>query len=318
MDNLQFYPSLTPGMLEDSGYTSDKYIFTYEYQGKYLGLQQKGTAVTKLTDPLEIWNIETEGLNIVKTIRFAYPELLFGPNGVACRGAELGLCIMWTNKSLTQTGYILPETDITTPQGRVCKFNYAFPGGEISGDLELVISMYIKKPAETVLEDETDLINEAGVTVGEIERTVLDFNSIYMEFPIEEFKSEHEPLWWVEFSEWEDPKTTDLFTKDNVCLYLNPYYDACPSPSTGDAGKSIKNQDLLIDILAQTYLMIFMRLSDDDLRATKMNIGLSNNSICSVLHEFIKSCNTTELHWESPERLLKSLQINIRKMLEEE
>ena len=59
MDNLQFYPSLTPGMLEDSGYTSDKYIFTYEYQGKYLGLQQKGTAVTKLTDPLEIWNIET-------------------------------------------------------------------------------------------------------------------------------------------------------------------------------------------------------------------------------------------------------------------
>ena len=318
MDNLQFYPSLTPELLDDSGYTSDKYVFTYEYEGKYLGLQQKGTAVTKLIDPLEIWNIETEGLNVVKTIRFAYPELLFGPNGVACRGAELGLCIMWTNKSLTQTGFILPETDITTPQGRVCKFNYAFSSGEISGDLELVINMYIKRPAERVLPDETDLINEAGVTVGEIERTVLDFSSMYMEFPIEEFKSEHEPLWWVEFSEWEDPKTTDLFTKDNVCLYLNPYYDACPSPSTGDAGKRIKNQDLLIDILAQTYLMIFMKLSDDDLRATKMNIGLTNNSICSVLHEFIKSCNTTELHWESPEHLLKSLQINIRKMLEEE
>lgn len=318
MKNLQFYPSITPEMLEDSGYSSDKYIFTYEYQGKYLGLQQKGTAVTKLTDPLEIWNIESEGLNISKTVRFAYPDLLFGPRGVACEGAELGLCIMWTNKTLTQTGYILPETDITTPQGRVCKFNYSFLGGEISGDLELVISIYIKRPAETVLEDEHDLINEAGVTVGEIERTVLDFNSIYMEFPIEEFKSENEPLWWVEFSEWEDPKTTDLFTKDNICLYLNPYYDACPSPSTRDTGKSIKNQDLLIDILAQTYLMIFMRLSDDDLRATKLGINLSNNSICSVLHEFIESCNTAELHWESPERLLKSLQINIRKMLEEE
>ena len=318
MKNLQFYPSITPEMLEDGGYSSDKYIFTYEYNGEYHGLQQKGTAVTKLTDPLEIWNIESEGLNISKTVRLAYPKLLFGPKGVACEGAELGLCIMWTNKALTQTGYILPETDITTPQGRVCKFNYSFPSGEISGDLELVVSMYIKRPAETVLEGEQDLINEAGVAVGEIERTVLDFNSIYMEFPIEEFKSENEPLWWVEFSEWEDPKTTDLFTKDNICLYLNPYYDACPSPSTRDAGKSIKNQDLLIDILAQTYLMIFMRLSDDDLRATKLGINLSNNSICSVLHEFIESCNIAELHWESPERLLKSLQINIRNMLEEE
>lgn len=315
MENISLYPTLTPDMLKNSGYVSDKYIYTYSYQGKYYGLQQKGTATVKLTDPLDLWKIEAEGLKIDKTIHIAYPNLLQGPAGVACRNAELGLCIIWTNKALTQTGHILPETDITTPQGRVCKFSYEFPSGTISGDLELLLIMYIKKRAEEVAHDEGALINETGVTVGEIERTVLDFNSIYMEFPIEEYKSDKEPLWWVEFSEWEDPKTTDMFTKDNICLFLNPYYDDCPSPSMDSSGGSIKNVDLLIDILAQTYLLIFERLSDDDLRATRLNIGLTSNSICSILNQFIENCNEVELDWGSPERLLKTLQINIRAML---
>ena len=98
-----------------------------------------------------------------------------------------------------------------------------------------------------------------------------------MEFPIEEYKSDKEPLWWVEFSQWEDPKTSDEFTKDNICLYLNPYYSACPMTDG-----TIKNVDLLIDILATTYFMIFQRLSDDDLRATRQDIGLQSNSICSI------------------------------------
>ena len=268
MENISLFPMLTPDMLLNSGYVPDKYIFTYSYHGQYYGLRQKGTATVKLTDPLELWKIEDEGLKIDKTVHIAYPKLLQGPAGVACRKAELGLCIIWTNKALTQTGHILPETDITTPQGRVCKFSHEFPPGMISGDLELLLIMYVKKRAEEVDPDEGALINETGVTVGEIERTVLDFNSIYMEFPIEEYKSDKEPLWWVEFSEWEDPKTTDMFTKDNICLYLNPYYDGCPSPSMDSSGGSIKNIDLRIDILAQTYLLIFERLSDDDLRAT--------------------------------------------------
>lgn len=318
MENISLYPTLTPDMLQNSGCVPEKYIFTYSYQGQYYGLKQNGTATVKLTDPLELWKIEDEGLKIDKTVNIAYPDLLQGSTGVACRNAELGLCIIWTNKALTQTGYILPETDITTPQGRVCKFSYEFLPGMISGDLELLLIMYIKKRAEEVGPDEGALINETGVTVGQIERKVLDFNSIYMEFPIEEYKSDKEPLWWVEFSEWEDPKTTDMFTKDNICLYLNPYYDGCPSPSMDRSGGSIKNVDVLIDILAQTYLLIFGRLSDDDLRATRLNIGLSSNSICSILNQFIDSCNEVELDWGSPERLLKTLQINIRSMLTRE
>lgn len=315
MQNLYFYPKLTPELKEACGYSSDKYIFSYEYHGEYHGLRQKGSSTLKLSDPLEIWKIETEGIRINKNVRIAYPQFLYGKDGIACQGAELGICITWTNKALTQTGIILPVNDVTLPQGRSCKFEFSFNPGTILGDLELTLNLYIKKSAAEILPNEDSLMNEAGVSVGELETVVLDFSSIYMEFPIEEFKSEKEPLWWVEFSQWEDPKVSDLFTRDNVCLYLNPYYSCCPAPSTSGDESTIKNLDLLIDILAQTYMLMFTRLSEDDLRATQQDIGLSPNSICSILHQFIEECEE-ELHFETPESLLKSLQINIRKKLE--
>lgn len=317
MESFLFYPTLTPELLEASGQSAEKYRFTYMYQGKYYGLQQKGNHTVKLSDPLDIWKIETEGISLDKTVRFAYPELLKGVNGVVARNAELGICIIWTNKKLTQTGIILPISDITTATGRTCRFSYSFDPGYISGDLELSLCMFVKKKAEVLEPGEENLINENGVTVGEIENIVLDFSSIYMEFPIEEYKSADEPLWWVEFSEWEDPKTVDMFTKDSFCLYLNPYYDACPAPSTSGSGNSIKNFDLLVDILAQTYLMMFQRLSDDDLRATKQGIDLNTNSICSILNRFIEDCEECKgLQWESPEKLLRSLQLNLRMLLQ--
>lgn len=317
MENLLFYPTITPEMIEASGMSVDKYTFKYSYQGKDYELQQKGTTHIKLTDPLEIWKVESEGLKISKTIRIAYPDMLKGKDGVVCKQAELGICIIWTNKKLTQTGIIYPFSDNSSPQGRICRFNYSFEPGRISGDLELLLVMYIKQKSPYVSDDEVDLINETGVTVGALQQVVLDFSNIYMEFPIEEYRSETDPLWWVEFSEWEDPKTIDMFTKDSFCLYLNPYYEACPSPSISETGNTIKNFDLLVDILSQTYCMMFLRLSDDDLRATRQNIGLTNNSICSILHQFIEDCGDDELHFESPEKLLKSLQVVIRKKLQE-
>ncbi len=324
MENLYFYPTLTSEMIDKCGVISDKYTFTFKYQDEDCELHQKGKTTVRLSDSLDIWEVEKEGITIEKTVRIAYPELLKGPSGVACRDSELGLCIMWTNKKLTQTGCILPVVDDISPRGRTCVFRHTFKPGELSGDLELSLEMFIKNRADNILSDEEYLINEDGVTVGEIEKVFLDFKSVYMLFPIEECNSEKEPLWWVEFfSEWEDPKTIDMFSEESFCLYLNPHYDACPAPTVGSAENGIKNFDLMVDILAQTYLMLFQRLGEDDLRATKQDIGLSDNTICSILHQFIMDCEE-ELYLEyeylqsSPERVLKSLQINIRKMLQED
>ena len=312
MNNLYFYPKLTDELKDASEITTGKYVFSYSFQNNNYGLKQKGSSTIKLTDPLDIWKIESEGISFTKTVSITYPRLLFGYAGIACTNASIGICIMWTNKTLTQTGCILPESDIETGTGRICNFNHTFEPGLIKGDLELSVILYLKKKADKILPGEEKLINEEGVTIGEIETVVLDFNSIYMEFPIEECDSHSEPLWWVYFSQWEDPKT-DLFGKENICLYLNPHYATCPM-----VGEEIKNIDLLIDILATTYLLIFLKINEnpEDLKATQQNLGLENNSICSIMHQFIESC-PEQLHFENQEALLKSLHINIRQMLKE-
>ena len=310
MENLFFFKKLTDKLIDDSGCICDKYIFSYNYQGNSYPLKQKGSSTIKLTDPtLDSWNVKEDGLTLKKKVTITYPDFLKGASGIACKDAEIGICIIWTNKALTQTGYILPVEggDIVFGGQRICRFEHTFLPGEIMNDLELSLVMYIKKPADVVYPGEESLINEAGVTVGELENVVLNFESIYMELPIEEYKSDSHPLWWIEFSQWEDPKV-DLFSKENLCIYLNPNYSGCPL-----IGDDIKNMDMLIEIISMSYYLIFNRLSDEDLSATKNDIGLNPISICSIMHQFILSCD--DLHWEAPERLLASIRMNVARIL---
>lgn len=315
MDNLKFYPYLTDDLMEKSGCMIEKFQFFYypnDMEAPLRG-EKKGVGVIKITDPLDMWSLAQDGITFKKKVSIAYPDFLFGAEGIACKNAEIGICIMWTNNRLTQTGLILPNSDITTAAGRTCYFEHTFNPGEVEGDLQLSVCLYVKKSASEILDGEEELMNEEGVTIGELDDIVVDFDSVNMEFPIEELYSDKEPLWWIEFSQWEDPKSLEKFTKDNICIYLNPYYSACPMTDG-----NIKNVDLLIDILVTSYLMIFERLSEEDLQATRNDVGLEANSICSILHQFIGECNKTELRFESPEALLRTLQINLRAKLTEE
>lgn len=318
MNNITFYPMINTDMLEACGLSVSEYTFLYEYGDQEFELVQQGNPSSiKLTDPnTGIWtNVDDKGLRFTKEVRIAYPNLLKGKNGVACTGAKLGICIIWTNNALTRTGIIYPSSDNESPTGRVCIFDYCFGPRQISGDLSLSLTMYIKKSAESVLPDEADLINEEGVTVGEIETVTLDLKKIHMDFPIEECRSDTEPLWWVEFAEWEDPKSIDRFSRESFCLFLNTHYGDCPIPVITPTGSTIKNLDLMVDILAQTYLMIIERLSDEDKKATVNDTGLESGSICSVLHHFV---DRGSLDLQSPpEKLLKGLQIYIRQLLTE-
>ena len=321
MRSITFYPMLTGEMIEASGISVSPYDFSYEYGESVYALQQQGKDPIKLSDPLEIWKVESEGLNLEKSVQIAYPDLLKGPQGIACKESELGICIIWTNRKLTQTGVILPVVDECSQNGRKTDFEYHFDKRTLSGDLELKTILYIKKRADNVNDDEVSLINEEGVTVGELETVILDFSTLYMEFPIEEVKSDKDPLWWVDIGAWEDPKCSDLFSRESFCLYLNTYYSACPVPSLSVNNKKIKNFDLLIDILAQTYLMLFLHLTEDQRQATVHDLDLTPNSVCSILHQFIESC-PHELHLEviesQPQKVLKNLQTNLRIILQKE
>lgn len=247
---------------------------------------------------------------MVRQVIIEYPSILKGKAGVACSDAEIGICIIWTNRTLTQMGYIMPETLVRSGRKEIYGFKYSFHAGLIKGDLTLDTVVYIKKAAEYVPLEERHLINEAGVTVGTIDSIVLNFENTYMDFPIKDVKEKQQPLWWLELKQWEDPRK-DAFDEDYICLYLNSSYEYCPK-----VGDTIKNLELLVEIISTAYLMIILKIDEMGfLNDTLNDVGLEPGSISKVIFYFYTSCSIP-LKYESIDSLQKSIHRNIEIMLQ--
>lgn len=309
MENLYFFPTITEKMLDEAGCYCSKYEYSYSIEGSYHSLKAKGKNIIKLEDSLESWKIEDDGLRIIRQVTLEYPKILKGKDGVACENAEIGICIIWTNRMLSQMGYILPVSVVKSGLGEQYNFRYEFPAGEIKGDLSLETVIYIKTAAKNVKADEMHLINEAGVTVGAVDTVSLNFENAYMDFPIKDVKDPNQPIWWLELKQWEDPRY-DVFDEDNICLYLNSYYDYCPK-----VGDKIKNIELLIEIISTAYMMIILKIDEMGfLNDTLNDVNLEPRSISKVIFYFYKNC-AVPLKYESIESLHKTIHQNIDIML---
>ena len=312
MDNLFFYPTFTDELREISGCTLSPFHFSYLYDGEYRDLLAKGKSTIKLEESSDSWRIEKDGIHLKREVIFEYPDTLYGENGIACKDAEIGVCIIWTNRTLTQMGTILPEASYYSGAVLHFVFEHDFGVGEISGDLELETILYIKKSATKILPTETSLMNETGVNIGVIDSIKIDFGSIYMDFPIQEVNSKQLPMWWLELKTWSDPRQ-DLFTEDNLCLYLNTAYDSCPK-----FGDKIKNEDVLIDIITTAYAMLFKKIEEMGVLAQTLNdVDLQPGSISKIVFYFWSSCEHP-VDTSSFEKLHKTLWPNVCKMISEE
>ena len=309
MENLFFFPTLDDQMIDDSGLYGSEYEFSYCFNGTYRVLKTKGKSIVKLEDPLELWSLEKDGLRFSREVILEYPEVLKGPRGVVCKDAEIGICVIWNNRALKQMGYIMPKNIMEEGGKKVYCFEHYFNEGEIQGDLYLKTVLYVKEAAEIVDENERQLINEAGVTVGIVDSLSINFSDISMEFPIIDVKDKTQPLWWLELKDWEDP-TKDPFNEDHVCLYLNSYYDCCPK-----VGDQITNLDLLIEIISSSYFLLFQKVEEwEKLNATLNDEDLEPGSISKVLH-YLYTSQIHPISLQPPEALLKSIHQTVEAML---
>lgn len=304
---MYFYPTLTDELIETAGISSTAYAYSYQIEDIDTKLIGKGKNVVKFDD--EAWKVERDGLRIRRRIVIEYPTVLYGSTGIACSDAELGICIIWVNRSLTQMGTILPANEYMTDASKVYEFDYEFMPGTLKGDLSLEMQLYIKKAAEEVLSDEKSLMNDEGVTVGVIDEINLDFGSMYMDFPIAEINNKKQPMWWLELSDWSEPKE-DLFNEDNLCIYLNTAYESCPK-----LGDTIKNADVLIDIVTTSYVMLFKKVMDCGCLADTINdVGLEQGSISKILFYFKDSCEI-DIDFSAEERMHKTIWMNVANMI---
>lgn len=309
MDNLYFYPTIDEEMMTDAGCTANEYEYSYPLEGIYHRLEPKGKSSIRLEDSLETWKVENDGLRILRKISIEYPAAFKGPDGIACTEAELGTCIIWTNRTLTQMGYIMPESMIRLGTKEIYNFNHLFPAGDIKGDLTLDTVVYIKKAADQIQDNERHLMNETGVTVGTIDTVSLNFDSAYMDFPIKEINESKQPLWWLEMKDWDDPRI-DPFDEDHICLYLNSAYGYCPK-----VGDTIKNVDLLVEIISTAYLMILNKIEEKGcLDATINDSDLEPGSISKIMYYFCDGC-VPRIQNFSIEAMQKIIHQNIEFML---
>jgi len=306
MESMFFYPKLTQELFENSGFLCGDYIFDYIIENASFNLRISGNNPIKLNDPLETWKVETCGLHIIRNIKIENPERLYGQKGIACSNAKIGACIIWTNRYLNQMGYILPIADYFENSSRILRFDFQFEPGEIKGDLVFETILYIKKHAEVILDGENALINEEGVTIGDIDTLTIDLGNDSMDFPILEVHDILKPLWWIEFEQWEDP-TVDAFSKDNIRLYLNTAYGVCPK-----TGAIIENIEILTEIVTVAYVLLFMAIRDYPgvHERTLTNNDLGVGSICKMLFYFHSNC-TVPLRFDSPDHLHRSISKNI-------
>lgn len=303
-----FFPRVTDDLANRAGLKTTDYRFYYENEGKRTALAstQKG-GVTTLED--EGWYLSQDGIGFEKVVDIDHPELFFGPEGVVPSKAYAALCIIWTCKAFSHTGIIYPYSGEYGKDGAHVKFRHEFEAGTLNGDLTLELALYLKTSAPDVLEDEAHLMNEAGVLLGSLEDPLrISFAGNAMLFPIGWIESPKDPLWWVEFSDWDDPRS-DQFSAENVSLVLNKSHKDYSS-TNGDKGMGT---EVLNEIFAAALFLMFEKVrefSDPEPWQEMISNDTSSfepGSICGVLHQVSQMDPDAEFAWTNAEARMTSL-----------
>jgi hypothetical protein len=308
--SFRFYPTLeSRSGLEKSinVIPNDEYHF---FRKNEFGTKELTISGGRIKDTL--WDQAHDSLVLQRDFKINDPSLLYGREGIACKNAEVGLCILWTNKETSTAGCILPKvgSERRGETGWSVFFQESFETGALKGVLELRIVLYLKKPAEIILEGEEILNNKAGVVIGELESFQLQVSDETIPFPFVLESHDSNVLWWVDFFEWEDPAEDGVFGPSSFVVTLNKKCKGCPMVTE----KGINNQEMLLEIVSSVYAMLFKRLKSyqfNEIINSKTNL-FSPGTISYELYRVYQDCRDKFDYYANFERIHKSVQEAIR------
>ena len=227
---IYLYPSLTDAVKQEIVFQAKEYIFSYtsldgtEQELSYEEAESGSPINCLRTDG--VWNADKHNLFVKRTIALKNYRTLFGPSGLACKNARLGLSIVWTSPDSRQRG-AAPIVDFgITKEELSAAQDHTFTAGEVDlefarakirGDINFSIVLYIAKTG-TPAKDELHLANEEGFVLGAFDSFVLRIDGNGSLFPVFEVHEKGLPLWYVR-CDWTDP-TSDLFA-DSVSININ-------------------------------------------------------------------------------------------------
>lgn len=223
------YPSLTDDV-RDSIFQAKKYVFSYTgADGFDRDLEYETSEISGSVNCLRrdgVWDPDKNNILVRREIALRKYRKLFGPNGLACRDAHLGLSLVWTSPDSRQRGaeplaeFCVSEEQLDERQDHTfteCEIELEFPVARIRGDVNFSVILYIAK-AGTPSKDETHLANEEGFVLGTFDSFVLRIDGTGSLFPVFERNEKDQPLWYVR-CDWTDP-TSDKFA-ESVSININ-------------------------------------------------------------------------------------------------
>ena len=173
-----------------------------------------------------VWNPDYHDLCLSNRIVITHFRGLFGPSGIACHDAKLGVSVNWSSADSRQRGALKTSTfgisddDFYTEEDRTsAEFDIAleFPSAALRGDVSFSVVLYIAD-AGTPRSNEKHLANEPGIILGEISSFTLRIDGTGSLFPVYEVYDKDKPLWYVS-CDWLDP-VSDSFA-DSVSISIN-------------------------------------------------------------------------------------------------
>lgn len=223
------YPSLTDS-IKDEIFQAKKYIFSYTNQdGVERDLDYEVSDASSVVNCLRtdgVWSADSYNLFVRRTIALKNFRRLFGPNGLACRNARLGLSLVWTSPDSRQRGaehlveFGVTEEEFARTRDHTfteCEVDLEFHAAKIRGDINFSIILYIAK-AGSPAKNETHLANEEGLVLGTFDSFTLRIDGSGSLFPVFEVYEKNQPLWYVR-CDWTDP-TSDQFS-ESVSININ-------------------------------------------------------------------------------------------------
>lgn len=308
--NISLFPVITDDLLGKTRFQASPYQLYYVRDDQEYVLRTEevdsSTIVHKVIDDEGIWSPDDYQLCIRRKYSIRTYQCLFGPNGIACNNAKLGIALMWTSPDSKQRG-VIPIGEIENFQRDLeFELNYEFSEAQLRGSVEFSTIIYLKE-AGTPLWGEEHLANQYGCILGELDnKFVIRLDGNGSVFPMYEIHEPGQPLWYVK-CDWIDP-TYDLFS-DSVSIYINT---AHKNYKYLDKTKRTFDEQLLKEIMASALGVIITKLKEqeDYWDATTSGEDLQNGSVSEAIHYFI---DTLEWDVSGPE----AMSLSIRKFFDQ-
>lgn len=257
-DNILLFPSLSEEMLKRVRFQKTKYSFYFtDRDGFEKELQDEPaealSSIYCIKDESGEWDQDKSDFGFRRKYCLRTFQCLFGPSGIVCNNATLGLAIVWKSSDSKQRGVVPVGTFTISDQIFDISAEKTFSKAQLRGQVDLTTVLYIAKAGQQK-ENEHHLANTVGYVLGELETFTIRLDGSGSTFPVFEVAEPGQPLWYVK-CDWIDP-TVDAFS-ECVSINLNTSHK---NYRYIDRTQTTFNSQLLTEIMAAAISIIVEKL----------------------------------------------------------